>query len=128
MQRPWIRRLALSVIAVTATAGPVVAQTKPPAVGSPDWVRDRDFEAIAISRVAARLCPNFAFDETQESFGLSFHKLRTWADIPKEVVQKAMDGFARDPDAACDYAWANYGPNARTSQYRFLSRVIRNPF
>lgn len=122
-------RTAIIVLVGLKSTFPVSAEE--PEVGSREWMRDRTFDAIAISRLAERLCPKLAVDETLENLMLSYYNLKTWADLPRDRVERFMAGFARDRGGACDYAWTMYGYGSGGSHnpgMRLLRRVVRNPF
>jgi hypothetical protein len=105
---------AVTLIVAAATALPTLAKDVwAPASGPPpshiQEARDETFQAIAISRLAARSCGGaYAFNDEKAVNALKFLQVKSLADIPASVEDKFLLAFERNPAGACKLAYHLY--------------------
>ncbi|WP_407529438.1 hypothetical protein [Methylobacterium oryzisoli] len=95
------------------------------------YFKERAFDALAISRVADRLCTGLVLDQFQAKMSMESLKISGWNEIPRKHVERALSGFENSTSDACEYAWAMYGIGSGGQQnpgLRFLRRGVANPF
>ncbi|WP_128566497.1 hypothetical protein [Methylobacterium crusticola] len=93
-------------------------------------------EAIVVSRIADRLCPNLTLDVSRENIVLDRLDLKSWSEAPRVIVRKYLVGFEQSNHRACEFAWRMYGsgtggpvhPSLRLLSLRLIQLITEDQY